>query len=124
MAPDASSRASRMKERIRKGAWTTGHLPVAPALHHYRTRSIGEQQGTKVKTVEPRSSEGCTFAQLSARTAAEGSQLPKLMAQLRVSMPMAAMRSAQEPEARSHGLVQPPDLRGPGGSSLLDSTRR
>lgn len=82
MVPDVSSRASRLKEGmgIRKGAWTAGPLLGAAALHHYRTRSVGEQRGTTVQTVGPRRSEGRTFAQLRARTVHERSQLPKLMA--------------------------------------------
>lgn len=49
--------------------------------HHKRTRSSGEQRGITGKAVEPDEAAPRPFAQVSARTGRECSQLPKLRAQ-------------------------------------------
>lgn len=94
MVPDASSRASRTDLGRERGH---DHLLDAAALHHYRTRSSGDRRGTTVKTVEPRRGADCTFAQISARTVRNCSQLPKLMAPGRNAAALGAVAPQPNP---------------------------
>ncbi len=61
------------------GTCPTDHPTVGASLHHYRTRSSGEQRGTTVNTTELDEAVPESFAQVSAQTAPKCPQLPKLM---------------------------------------------
>ncbi|GHJ03161.1 hypothetical protein TPA0906_50260 [Streptomyces olivaceus] len=52
---------------LRKGAWTTGLLLDAAALHHYRTRSSREQRRITVKAAEADEAAPMPFPQFSGR---------------------------------------------------------
>ena len=63
------------------GTCTTDRLLDTAALHHYRTRSSGEQRGTTVTTAAPSEAASRPFEQVSAYNGRRYPQLPKLRVQ-------------------------------------------